>query len=205
MAAQWLKQTGWITVLASGLALGWHSLGQAVQLANGQVYFDRPPRLVDSSVLRDRTAAPNVGYFFSLEVPADAGEPLQSVAIAQRDGETFTREIEYELDETEAFVGTRRRRGADLPVATTTWDDETNTAVVTFDPPVPPGTDLTIRLEAERNPRRSGIYLFGITAYPAGADPYGQFLGYGRLHFYDSGNDSIFDSRWQGDRPFSIH
>ncbi|MGF1499490.1 MAG: DUF2808 domain-containing protein [Elainellaceae cyanobacterium] len=190
---KWLRQAGFITAATGSLAIGSHALVQAVQLANGQVYFDRPPRLVDSAVLRDNTTAPNAGYFFSLEVPLDAGEPLQSVAIAQRNGETFTREIEYELDETKAFRGLRRRQGEELPVATTTtWDDETNTALVTFNPPIPPGTDLTIRLEAERNPRRAGIYLFGITAYPAGADPYGQFLGYGRLHFYDS-SDSIFD------------
>jgi len=35
-----------------------------------------------------------------------------------------------------------------------------------------------------RNPCYGGAYLFGLTAFPQGEVPHGQFLGYGRIHFY---------------------
>lgn len=62
---------------------------------------------------------------------------------------------------------------------------------MSFDPPVPPATTVTLRLRPERNPRISGIYLFGVTAYPTAAKR-GQFLGYGRLHFYDRDSNLFF-------------
>ena len=72
-------------------------------------------------------------------------------------------------------------------------DEDQQSVTLTFDPPVAPGNTVTIALEPERNPRRSGVYLFGVTAYPSGEKTYGQFLGYGRLHFYDRGGDPF---RW---------
>ncbi|MDZ4877634.1 MAG: hypothetical protein CLLPBCKN_007069 [Chroococcidiopsis cubana SAG 39.79] len=55
-------------------------------------------------------------------------------------------------------------------------------AMIAFDPPVSPGTTVTVALRAESNPD-GGIYLFGVTAFPAREKSSGQFLGYGRLHF----------------------
>ena len=55
-------------------------------------------------------------------------------------------------------------------------------ATIAFDPPVSPGTTVTVALRAKRNPS-GGVYLFGVTAFPAGERSWGQFLGYGRLHF----------------------
>jgi len=58
---------------------------------------------------------------------------------------------------------------------------------VTFDPPVTPGK-RSIGLRPVRNLRFSGVYLFGVTAYPVGEKSHGQFLGFGRLHFYGGGS-----------------
>lgn len=57
---------------------------------------------------------------------------------------------------------------------------------VAFNPPVQPGKTVTVALRAKKNPTGGGIYLFGIKAFPGGENSYGQFLGYGRLHFYSN-------------------
>ena len=182
-------------IIAGAIALSTPGLGhiaQAVRLADGTVFFEQVPRLVDASITRQSVSDSNVGYYFDLSIPNDSGEALERIDITQQDGDVFTRTVDFELDESEAFVGRRRDRDQPLPLGTVEVDEETHTVSVTFDPPVPPGTDLTLRLEAERNPRRSGVYLFGVTAYPEGTPSHGQFLGFGRFHIYDNGGSSIF-------------
>jgi hypothetical protein len=66
-------------------------------------------------------------------------------------------------------------------------DRQTRAVTINFNPPIPPGQTVTVSLRPRQNPIFSGVYLFGITAYPQGEKAYGQFLGYGRLHFYNSG------------------
>lgn len=168
------------------------STAQAVRLADGTVFFEQVPRLVTASITKQSVSRSNVGYYFDLSVPSDAGEALQRIEITQQDADLFTREVEFELDESQAFVGRRRDRDEPLTLGTVDVDEETHTVSVTFDPPVPAGTDLTLRLEAERNPRLSGVYLFGVTAYPEGEPSHGQFLGFGRFHIYDNDSSSIF-------------
>ncbi|MEO0406772.1 MAG: DUF2808 domain-containing protein [Cyanobacteria bacterium P01_A01_bin.135] len=162
---------------------------QARQAADGRVFFDAAPRLVDTFTSnRTVSSASRPSYSFDLTIPADVGEPLQQVAIAQLNGESEAREIEYDLERTQAFTGKHRRRGDELLLSNVSFNDDTQTIVVTFDTPVPPGTDVTIRLRPERNPRREGTYQFGITAFPAGEQPQGLFLGIGRLQFFDRGD-----------------
>jgi hypothetical protein len=179
-------------ITASTAALGAIALSltaHAIQLADGTVYFENPPRLVDSSILEQAVADSNVKYYFHLSVPDDAGEALQRVEIVQQNGDLFTREVEFEAEESTAYTGHRPRRGDDITIGSALFDENSQTMTLIFDPPVPPGTDLTVRLNAERNPRRAGVYLFGVTAYPEGDIAYGQFLGYGRFHIYNNGSD----------------
>lgn len=183
--------------LATVLSIGTSSLmgemsqsAQAVEL-NGQTYFTHPPLLNDATTTRNSTLAPNSTYYFTLSIPEDAGEPLGQVVINQKDGDTSARRIRYDAEDTRAFMGTPGDRGEALPVQTT-FDRDAQTVTVTFDQPVEPGTLVTIGLNADRNPRLGGVYLFGVTAYPAGTDAYGQFLGYGRLQFYErNGSDFL--------------
>ncbi|HEY9623045.1 MAG TPA: DUF2808 domain-containing protein [Crinalium sp.] len=171
---------------------GFHQIAQAVQLSDGKVYFVQPPRLLAASTTRTQTSQSGSTYYFTLSVPETAGEPLQRIAIAQQNGGNSFRNVEYELDNTRAFVGTRGDRGAAIPVRETTYDSETETVSVVFDQPVPPGTTVTIGLRPDRNPDLDGLYLFGVTAFPAGESAYGQFLGYGRLEFYSPDHDFFF-------------
>lgn len=156
---------------------------EAVQL-NGQTHFTHAPLLNDATTTENSTLVSTATHYFTLSVPEDAGEPLGQVVIAQKDGDSSSRLIRYSPEDTSAFTGTPGERGEALPIQTS-FDRDNQTVTVTFDQPVAPGTLVTIRLEPRRNPRLGGVYLFGVTAYPAGASPYGQFLGYGRLQFYE--------------------
>lgn len=155
------------------------------------VAFDRPPLFHEATTTRDTANRANPAYYFTFTIPADAGEALQRVSITQRDGNSTFREVEFEPEETQAFVGSGRR-GEPIPLGEVTWDDETETISVEFDPPVAPGTDVALRLEAERNPRRGGVYLFGVTVFPEGELSRGQFIGFGRIHIYDDSDRNIF-------------
>lgn len=175
-----------VTLLGKTLAISvgiWGAVGQlsaAVQLADGTVYFVQPPRLVGATTTFNEADVWGATYYFTLSVPDNAGEPLQRVTIAQREG---VENIRYNLKDTQAFEGTRRNPGARLPLGTVTKDQNTETISVTFDPPVSPGKTVTIALYPWRNPP-GGVYLFGVTAFPPGEKVHGQFLGFGRIHFY---------------------
>lgn len=178
-----------LTVLGIGAVGGGSLLSSpqpaiAVELSDGLTYFERPPSLVSATTNRDTVAAAGGTYYFTLDVPSNAGEPLRTVAIAQEDGRSSSRRIEFEAEESYAFEGTRSDRGEAIALGAATYDEDQRLLTVEFDPPVPPGTTITLAVRPERNPRLDGIYLLGVTAYPDGEPAYGQFLGYGRLHFY---------------------
>lgn len=178
-----------ITALVLGTGSIDVALSQEASSANSdRGFFSSPPRLIDAETTFNQAFSSNATYFFTLEVPEGAGSGLQQVQITQRDSSTRARRVQYELEATEAFVGTPDDRGAALALGETRFDRDSQTLFVRFDPAVPPGTTVTLRLRPERNPRLSGVYLFGVTAYPAGTGDRGQFLGYGRLHFYDNGS-----------------
>ena len=170
------------TLLGTTLALI-TSMGvsQAIQLADGTVYFAQPPRLVEATTTFKGVNMWGATYYFTLSVPENAGEPLQSVKINQKEGGY---DIRFDLEDSRAFVGTRWDKGSKLTLGEVTKNREAQTVSVTFAPPVPPGKTVTIGLRPVRNPMFSGIYLFGVTAFPVGKKSHGQFLGFGRLHFY---------------------
>ncbi len=184
----------WLVIgLAASVGMGGYvTSGQAAQFSDGRVAFDYPPSLLNATTTQRSVLNRSARYYFDLSVPTNAGEPLRQIVISQRDGDSFARQVDFDADETRAFIGTHRNRDRELSVSDAAWSDENQTLTITFDPPIAPGTEITLRLKPERNPRRSGVYLFGVTAFPDGDIPQGQFLGYGRLHFYDRGN-SIFD------------
>jgi hypothetical protein len=155
--------------------------GRSVQLADGTVHFNRPPALVAASTSQAATRMPTATHYFTLALSAEAGEPLQRVEIAP-DGSDRLR---YRLEETQVFLGDRHQRGPAIGVATTTQDPETGVVRVQLAAPVQPGQTVTMGLRVRRNPRWDGVYLFGVTAFPAGDRVQGQFIGYGRIHFYD--------------------
>ena len=168
----------------------------AIQLQDGTVYFASPPRLVGAATTYNEVYVWGATYYFTLSLPENAGEPLQKVTINQHEG---VDNIRFNLKDSFAFEGTRSREGQKLGFKDANSDGSANasgerksrTITLTFDPPVPPGKTITIALKPQQNPTVAGVYLFGVTAFPAGEKSHGQFLGYGRLQFYSHGN-SIF-------------
>ena len=153
-----------------------------------QVAFRKAPRLLDIyttyNVVRTRSAK----YYFDITIPDDAGVPLQKVEIELRKGQE---DIYYKLEKTVAYLGTHRRRGDKLPIEKVSLDEETGVITVDFANSLPPGTTFTVSLKPRRNPDYDGIYVFGVTVFPQGENPYGLYLGSRSLYFY-RGYDGFF-------------
>jgi hypothetical protein len=180
-------------------------LSQAVQLQNGTVYFTEPPSLVGATNTFKEIYVPNVTYYFTINIPDNAGEPLQRVTLNEYQG---VDDIRFDLKQTSAFEGDPSHKGQKLALKDVTSEvsrtpttpgerlgqtrpGKRRTVSVTFDQPVPPGRAITIALLAEENPSVDGVYLYGVTAFPPGENAYGQFLGFGRLQFYSYGHGGI--------------
>jgi len=152
-------------------------------LVGDRVAFDRAPRLVRSAA---SSSSPNSGadYQFTITLPIDAGEPLQAIQITPHN---HVEEISLNHSDSAAFEGDSLAGGPDLPLSSIGGPTEVpGEALFVFNPPVLPGNTITVELEAEHNPAQGGVYEYGVTAYPAGPNGIGMFLGYGRLHLLDN-------------------
>ncbi|WP_313952117.1 DUF2808 domain-containing protein [Nostoc sp. FACHB-110] len=146
-------------------------------------YFVQQPRLVETTTSYNQAKALGAIYYFTIQVPEDAGTSLQQITINQREGAEY---IRFHLKDSVAFQGTRSHKGEKIELKDVSSDKKNQTVSLTFDPPVSPGTKITIALKAVQNPQRNGVYLFGVTAFPMGDNTRGQFLGFGRLSFYQN-------------------
>ena len=177
---QWLGCGG---VVAASLAIATlpFSGGRAIQLSDGTVYFAQVPRLERTRTTHRGVGAFGATYYFTLSIPPNAGEPLQEVTFAQ---ETGVDRVEFLLDRTRAYRGNRRQDSVTLGAVTA---DDQGMVSARFEPPIQPGERVTIGLYPEHNPSTGGAYLFRVTAFPEGEKSYGQFLGFGRLRFIETG------------------
>ncbi|HEY9763525.1 MAG TPA: DUF2808 domain-containing protein [Trichocoleus sp.] len=159
----------------------------AVELADGTVAFVNPPRLTAASTTRNGVDE-NATYYLTLDLPAEASVGLQRVTIRLSEGRAPL--LRFNLGATTAFEGTRYARGATLPLAAVTEDRDSQTVTIEFDPAVAPGRTVTLALRPNRNPHVGGVYLFEVTAYPAGERVQSYFSGYARLQFYENDRDN---------------
>ncbi|NJM56461.1 MAG: DUF2808 domain-containing protein [Synechococcales cyanobacterium RU_4_20] len=159
----------------------------AVQFSDGTRHFAAVPRLVKVSTTQNQAHTWGGRYYITVSVPEDASEPLGKLEIRQDEGSD--RLGPFEFDRTLAFVEGDRQRS--VQVEWVELDRDRQTIAVAFNPPIPPGKTLTLGLVPVRTPD-AGIYLWGITAFPAGEKVASQFLGYGRLHFYDDRDRSFW-------------
>ncbi len=177
------------TVLSVGVGL-WvlpPPMAIGVKLPDGTITFAQPPLLVGAKTPYTDTNVWDTTYYFTLEFPLTAGEPLQKVTFSQTQGSQL---IRFDLKHIYAFEGTQDHERSKLPLKPPAKGDrQTQNVTVTFDPPVSPGKTVTIALRTVRNPIYDGVYLFGVSAFPAGEQANGQFLGYGRLQFYTDSSD----------------
>lgn len=154
----------------------------AIQHRDGTVEFSAQPRLIDSTTTRNLVSDGGVTYYLTVDFPAAAQEPMERIVIRLDEGRDPL--FRYRLDATEVWqtVGEERRAVA---LGEVTEDRDTQTLTIRFDPPLSPGGTVTLALRPVRNPRWAGVYLFGVTAFPAGETVRPRFMGFARLSFYE--------------------
>lgn len=150
--------------------------------------FTQPPRFVEAIATHNTSDASTSTYYFTIEVPEDAGEALRRIQLEQIEGVDFVRLREGKHV---AFLGTRSERGEEIPIAKVKRDRDGRIFTVTLDQPVPPGNNVTIGLRPVRNPDTGGVYLYrvGVSAHQP-SSPF-QIIGVARLHFYDRNDDGV--------------
>lgn len=159
----------------------------AVVFPDGTVAFDRPPNLERIRTTRNQTSVRRAAYYFEIDMPAEAGEPLQRLTLEQRSQQL----IRFDLSQTQATV-TTAEGDRTLPIASAQRNPDTDEIEVEFAEAAPPDSQVSVRLLAQRNPRWGGVYQFGVTAFPEGETVRSQFIGYGRLSFYEPDRDRRF-------------
>ncbi|MGK7945071.1 MAG: DUF2808 domain-containing protein [Microcystaceae cyanobacterium] len=157
-------------------------------LNSGISYFRKSPRLTNVMTTFNAVRVWSATYYFTIEIPENAGNTLSTVTIQQREG---FEEIEFHLERTVAFLGGHRNKKDSINIGSITQDPDSKAITINLASPIPPDTVFTIGLRPKRNPDIAGVYLFGVTVYPTGNNPSELYLGAGRLHFY-RGGDGVF-------------
>jgi hypothetical protein len=163
----------------------------SVQFPDGTVAFTTPPRLANFAATRNLAGVRNATYYFTVTLPAEAEAGLKTLEIALIEGRA--NRLDFDLDDTAVFVGTRDERGSALPLEGATYDEDSQTVTLTLAEAAAPGQILTFALHPRRNPRWEGVYLFELTAFPDGDLVRSQRVGTARLHIYrPDGRDPLF-------------
>jgi hypothetical protein len=170
-----------VAIAANSLLLTSPGFAQNNPSSNPTFFTGQPPSLIDSGTPYTSVNWPTPRYYFTFDLPANSVQSLGKVTIKQQEN---AQTIEFNLDQTQAFQGTRENAGKKLTLKSVILDAETQTITISFDPPVSPGTTFTISLQAVANPSFSGVYQFRVTAFPNGDNPTGLDLGIGRFQFY---------------------
>lgn len=157
-----------------------------VMPSSRQSTFSHPPILVRASTSQLAVRSPST-YEFTLSLPADAGQPLKAVTIAQ---DVNIETVQFDGGRSQAFAGDRFAQGPAIPLASVGGEQPPNAGEVTvvFEQPVQPGSTVTVAIPVIENPSFGGVYEFGVTAYPVGENQTGQFLGYRRINLYGNSN-----------------
>ncbi|MEL4896082.1 DUF2808 domain-containing protein [Crocosphaera sp. Alani8] len=170
-------------IISSGIFLSSPLL--ALNTGNNQTLFNHSPRLLDTVTTLSRIRVQGATYYFTVHLPNNVGESLQRLTLQQTQGlET----IYFYLDDTVAFEGKPVNRDDSLNISRVKRNLDNNKISVIFDPPIPPGKTFTIAMKPKSNPEFSGNYQFAITAYPAGENSQGLYIGLGRLSFSQKGD-----------------
>ena len=151
--------------------------------ADATFFTGTPPSLVDVDASFNGVNIPDSRYYFSISLPQGEIEPLGKITLHQQPNPS---PITFDLSQTQVFSGMPSQRGSDLSSQALAIGGDSQTIVVQFDPPIAPGSTVTIGLLAEQNPQVEGVYQFRVQAFPAGPSPVGLDLGVGRLQFYEN-------------------
>ncbi|MBL1209742.1 DUF2808 domain-containing protein [Geminocystis sp. GBBB08] len=147
---------------------------------NPTFFTGQPPVFVGVHTPDSTIAWPNAHYYFTFTLPPNAGESIGQVTIQQQQSPEM---IALNVANTYAFIGTQGNKGQGLTTQASSLSQGTGVNVI-FNPPVPPGTTFTVRLEAFRNPGLDTTYLYNVTVFPSGSNPTAFPIGVGQLSFY---------------------
>ncbi|MCP9773083.1 DUF2808 domain-containing protein [Synechococcus sp. Tobar12-5m-g] len=178
-----LRSLGLITALAL-LVPALQSLQplRALEL-RGMTVFQTPPWKLTFRNYYTTVMDNGAEYYFTIEMPEQAGADLGRVEIQQTSGVDWT--FPFDEGRTRAFLGEPRREGASLPIETS-FDQQRRLFSIRFEAPPGPGQTVTVVLKPYNNPAQSGITLFAVRAYPAGPNPVGGQVGFARLSIYSN-------------------
>ncbi|MGD1860534.1 MAG: DUF2808 domain-containing protein [Leptolyngbyaceae cyanobacterium] len=168
-------------LLGALVSVTWPSA--AVQLGDGTIAFNSPPRLDSFITFDERAQDRNTTYYVTVRLLPEAGEPLQTLSVSLIEGR-FNR-LNYRTEQISVYGGQPRDRSTAYPVETADYDANSQTLTIRLAQPAEPGQTLTFELELVRNPRFGGVYLYDVVAAPAGENPRFQRIGTGRIHIYD--------------------
>jgi hypothetical protein len=178
---------GYLSTAALVAAIGlptcvWITNATAAQPTPEQGGFIHAPVLIRSVSNSQQADFPST-YQFTLKVPENAGASLQALRITP---DNQPGPIGFSMGHTTAFLGDSFAGGPAVSLANVggATPENPNEVMVVFDPPIAPGKTVTVSLESTRNPRFGGVYFVGVTAFPAGQNDAGVFLGYHRFNIY---------------------
>lgn len=169
--------------LIGPLTTAWPPAPAAALELQGKSYFLKPPSDVALISYYSTVFDPQPDYYFTLQIPSDAGASLGGLTIQQTRGSD--RQFLLGMDHVHAFLGRPRAEGARVPVQVS-FDAASLRFSLTFPQPVPPGSTLTVVLQPWNNPIQADTYMFEVMAYPAGPNPVAASLGYGTLNIYST-------------------
>lgn len=156
---------------------------------DGTRFFEAAPRLGKAKTTFNAVRMRGATYYFTIILPSEAREPLGKIIITQKNG---IDDIPLLLNETEAFIGTPNDQQEMISLADVFQSKDNREITVNFVTPVAPSNTITVGLKPRKNPKFSGVYLFGVTVFPAGEKSQELYLGVRRLQFYDRDHDSDF-------------
>jgi hypothetical protein len=170
-------------ILTTILAFIFHlTSAWAGQTPQGTTFFEKSPLLLGFTTTFDGVRQGSAKYYLTIEIPQEAIEPLAKVSLTQTSG---GENINFNLPETFAFLGTRDNRGMPVEVKASLDNSEQQwqMIVLTFPESIPAGNTLTIGLKPFRNPSLGGFYSFRVKTFPQGENPLPLDLGVRRLYF----------------------
>ncbi|MGF1478505.1 MAG: DUF2808 domain-containing protein [Cyanophyceae cyanobacterium] len=161
------------------------SSAKAIEGRSGRSTFVRAPRLVDANASHIAPSASST-YHFQIQVPENAGAPLEALTINQQEN---VEEISFNPSESSATATDQFNISRSLAVSSIGgMEPDDNEVTVVFDEPVEPGNTVTVSVKARKNPHFGGVYQFGVTAFPVGEQSTGLYLGSARINFTGSSN-----------------
>ncbi len=137
------------------------------------------PRLIESTTTQKQAKTPST-YYFTINIPENAGISLQKIQFTQTNGSDFLGKDIYKIS---GFEETRKNRGSEVPVSLVENNRDTRTIIVSLDQPISPGKTITIALHTHRNPI-DGVYQLRVTGFPNGENVREASLGIARFHIY---------------------